>query len=114
MFRLLFIDDMDLDMIIADDFYREIDNVEKAKASFLPHTLSPTVVCLTRDFMSIFPTTRLRYIAADGCSLFMQEAVDAMDNETFQLYLKYHFAVCEREDLSGVTSHAVNIFKKQS
>lgn len=64
------------------------------------------------DLMSIFPTTRLHYIAADGCSLFMREAVDAMDNETFRLYLRYHFAVCEREDLSGITSHAVDIFKK--
>lgn len=64
------------------------------------------------DLMSIFPTTRLHYIAADGCSLFMREAVDAMDNEAFRLYLKYHFAVCEREDLLGVTSHAVDIFKK--
>ena len=64
------------------------------------------------DLMSIFPTTRLHYIATDGCSLLMREAIDAMDNETFQLYLKYHFAICEREDLLGVTSHAVDIFKK--
>ncbi|WP_148458739.1 class I SAM-dependent methyltransferase [Anaerostipes faecis] len=64
------------------------------------------------DLMSIFPTTRLHYIAADGCSLFMREAIDAMDSETFQLYLKYHFAICERQDLLGVTSHAVDIFKK--
>lgn len=64
------------------------------------------------DLMSIFPTTRLHYIAADGCSLFMREVIDAMDNETFQLYLKYHFAICERKDLLGVTSHAVDIFKK--
>lgn len=42
----------------------------------------------------------------------MREAVDAMDNEAFPLYMKYHFAVCEREDLLGVTSHAVDIFKK--
>lgn len=64
------------------------------------------------DLMSIFPTTRLHYIAADGCSLLMREAIDALDSETFQLYLKYHFAICEREDLLGVTSHAVDIFKK--
>ena len=35
------------------------------------------------DLMSIFPTTRLHYIAADGCSLLMREAIDAMDSETF-------------------------------
>lgn len=64
------------------------------------------------DLMSVFPVTRLHYIAADGCSLFMREAIDQMDPETFQLYLNYHFAACEREDLSGVTSHALDIFKK--
>lgn len=64
------------------------------------------------DLMSAFSVTRLHYVAADGCALFMREAISAMDNETFQLYLNYHFAVCEREDLSGVTSHAVDIFRK--
>lgn len=64
------------------------------------------------DLMSPFPVTRLHYVAADGCALFMREAVDAMDDDTFELYLKYHFAVCEREDLVGITSHAVDIFKK--
>lgn len=62
--------------------------------------------------MSVFPVTRLHYVAADGCALFMREAVDAMDRETFELYLDYHFATCERGDLSGVTSHAIDIFQK--
>lgn len=64
------------------------------------------------ELMSVFSTTRLHYVASDGCSLFMREAIENMDNETFQLYLKYHLATCEREDLSGVTSHAVDIFRK--
>lgn len=64
------------------------------------------------NLMSIFPVTRLHYVASDGCALFMREAVDAMDNDTFELYLKYHFATCEREDLLGVTSHAIDIFRK--
>lgn len=66
------------------------------------------------NLMAVFPTTRLHYVATDGCALFMREAINTMDNETFQLYLKYHFSTCEREDLLGVTSHAVDIFKKQS
>lgn len=64
------------------------------------------------DLMSVFPVSRLHYAASDGCALFMREAVDAMDDETFELYLQYHFATCEREDLLGVTSHAVDIFQK--
>lgn len=64
------------------------------------------------SLMTAFTTTRLHYVATDGCALFMREAINSMDNETFQLYLKYHFSTCEREDLLGVTSHAVDIFRK--
>lgn len=62
--------------------------------------------------MSVFPVSRLHYVASDGCALFMREAVDAMDDETFELYLKYHFATCEREDMLGITSHSIDIFRK--
>ena len=64
------------------------------------------------ELMSVFPVTRLHYVASDGCALLLREAIDAMDEETFALYLKYHFAVCEREDLVGITSHAVDVFRK--
>ena len=40
------------------------------------------------------------------------ESIDAMDDQEFDLYMKYHFATCEREDLLGVTSHALDIFQK--
>ena len=64
------------------------------------------------DIMSVFPVTRLHYVASTGCTPFLNEEVDAMDDETYELYLKYHFATCEREDLVGITSHSVDIFKK--
>ncbi len=56
--------------------------------------------------MSTFPTTPLHYIASDGCALLIRESIDAMDDQEFGLYMKYHFATCEREDLQGVTSPA--------
>lgn len=64
------------------------------------------------ELMSVFPTTRLHYVASDGCALFMREAIDRMDDETFEQYLQYHFATCERSDLAGVTSHSIDIFRK--
>ena len=64
------------------------------------------------SLMSVFTVTRLHYVAADGCALFIREAVDAMDRVAFELYLKYHFATCEREDLLGITSHAIDVFRK--
>ncbi|SJP20778.1 Demethylmenaquinone methyltransferase [Clostridioides difficile] len=64
------------------------------------------------DLMSVFNVTRLHYVASDGLALYMREAVDSMDDDAFALYLKYHLATCEREDLVGVTSHAIDIFRK--
>ncbi|MDO4322986.1 MAG: class I SAM-dependent methyltransferase [Lachnospiraceae bacterium] len=64
--------------------------------------------------MSVFPVSRLHYAASDGCALLMREAVDAMEEDVFELYLKYHFAVCERGDLLGITSHALDVFRKQA
>ena len=36
-----------------------------------------------------------------------------MDDAAFRLYLDYHFATCERPDLPGVTSHALDIFQNK-
>lgn len=64
------------------------------------------------ELMRGFSTTRLHYVATDGCALLLREDIDAMDDETFRLYLDYHFATCERADLLGVTSHALDVFRK--
>lgn len=64
------------------------------------------------ELMRGFSTTRLHYVASDGCALLLRDAIDAMDDEAFALYLSYHFATCERADLLGVTSHALDIFRK--
>ena len=64
------------------------------------------------DLVRALPVTRLHYAAIDGCALFMREAIDAMDDDTFELYLKYHFFTCEREDLAGITGHAVDMLRK--
>ena len=62
--------------------------------------------------MSVFSTTRLHYVATDGCALLMREVIDRMNESTFQLYMKYHLATCERNDLVGISSHALDIFQK--
>lgn len=66
------------------------------------------------ELMTAFSTTRLHYVAADGYSELLRETIDKMDNNIFELYLKYHFAICERADMVGATSHALDIFKKDN
>ena len=59
-----------------------------------------------------FPVKRLHYVALDGCALLIRDAIEKMSDEIFELYFKYHLTVCEREDLLGITSHALDILEK--
>ena len=38
--------------------------------------------------------------------------MEEMDEETFQLFLRYHFATCERQDMVGYSNHTLDIFRK--
>lgn len=55
---------------------------------------------------------RLKIVAADGATNYMRECVDAMDDATFDMWMKYHFSICERMDLIGATNHALDILEK--
>ncbi len=56
--------------------------------------------------------TPLHFVAADGYANHMRSTLAAMDEETFDLYLRYHFATCERADLVGLSNHTLDIFRK--
>ncbi len=55
--------------------------------------------------------TRLKIISPDGPSDFMRPVLNAMDEETFELFIKYHLTVCERPELLGAGSHTLDIVK---
>ena len=55
---------------------------------------------------------RIKIIAADGPSDYMRRELNAMDEETFKIFIDYHLSVCERQDLIGASSHTVDILQK--
>lgn len=55
---------------------------------------------------------RIKIVATDGATNYMREYVDEMDDATFELWMKYHFATCERQDLIGATNHSLDILRK--
>lgn len=59
-----------------------------------------------------FPVTQLHFIASDGYTNHMREIVDQMDDATYELFLKYHLATCERQDMIGYSHHTLDIFRK--
>ncbi|MBR1911233.1 MAG: class I SAM-dependent methyltransferase [Treponema sp.] len=54
---------------------------------------------------------RIKIIAADGAADYMRRELNAMDSDTFSLFLDYHLATCERPELLGASSHLVDILK---
>ena len=67
------------------------------------------------ELMSVFPVTRLHYVATGNCvryTEYCREVLDSMSDERFNLFMQYHFATCEREDLLGITSHTIDVFRK--
>jgi len=62
---------------------------------------------------SRFRVAPLHLVAADGYAHHMRDTLEAMDEETFDIYLRYHFATCERPDLLGLSNHTLDIFRKQ-
>jgi len=110
--------------IIEDSFVRGLWKIEGElkKGRIDPHTFDvkstpEDIFALTRKedidcLMSDFSVTRLHYVATNMLSRILRNSVAAMDDDTFELYLRYHFAVCERPDMVGMTAHSLDIFRK--
>lgn len=62
--------------------------------------------------MADFSTQRLHYVGTDMATNYMRQVIDEMDEEFFQLYLRYHFTICERSDMVGVSHHVLDIQRK--
>ena len=65
------------------------------------------------ELRSKFHVTQLHFVASDGYTNHMRETVDQMDDRMYNLYLKYHLAICERQDMVGYSHHTLDIFRKE-
>ena len=52
-------------------------------------------------------------ISQDGCTEYIKKVINKMDDETFNLFLDYHFKTCERKELLGAGRHILDILKKE-
>ena len=50
--------------------------------------------------------------ASDGYTNHMRETIDQMDERMYELYLKYHLATCERQDMVGYSHHTLDILER--
>ena len=99
--------------MLREKRYQELIDYETFKASSDPAELFQLYrIEDINDLMTNFKTERLHFVGTDMATNYMRETVDAMEDEFFRLYLKYHFAICERKDMVGVSHHFLDIFRK--
>lgn len=55
---------------------------------------------------------RIQIISADGPTEYLRPVINAMDEETFKLFIEYHLSTCERYELLGAAAHTVDILRK--
>ena len=99
--------------MLKEQRYRDLVDPVTFKASSDPAELFQLYRKEDIDrLMQVFPVTMLHYVGTDMATNYMRQAVDEMDDELFELYLKYHFAICERADLVGASHHILDVFRK--
>ena len=99
--------------MLKQEHYQRLVDMETFKAIADP---AETFVLYRREdveaLMNGFSVTRLHFVGSDMFTNYMREAVDNMDDEFFALFLRYHFATCERSDLVGASHHFLDICRK--
>ena len=55
---------------------------------------------------------REKLVASDGMTNYMRECSDEIDDDTFEKWMDYHFSICERQDMTGVSNHTLDILRK--
>jgi len=55
---------------------------------------------------------RIKIVAADGPADYLRHVLRDMDDETFKMFMDYHFSTCERPELLGASAHTLDILRK--
>ena len=55
---------------------------------------------------------RVQIVGVDTFANYLRDRIDGWPKEVFDAFLAYHFSICERADLLGVSNHALDILKK--
>ncbi len=59
-----------------------------------------------------FDVKHIKLVATDGAARYIKDYAESWDEKTIQLFLSYHLATCERQDLIGATNHCLDILQK--
>ena len=86
------------DYFTAGDYDKETFQLEDFP--FVFHTVDACRALLRDGGVRI-----LHEVASDGVSELLEERINGLDAENYAQYLRYHFHICEKPELLGMTNH---------
>lgn len=99
--------------MLREERYQKLVDMNTFKASSDPAEL---FVLYRREDIDVlmegFPCQRLHFVGTDMATNYMRGCIDVMEDDLFELYLKYHYSICERSDLVGASNHFLDVFRK--
>lgn len=93
------------DYFVAGDYDKETFELEDFP--FVFHTVDECRKMLEAGGIRI-----LHEVASDGTSELMADKINAMDEESYAQYLRYHFYICEKPEFLGMTNHLLFVGEK--
>ena len=65
-----------------------------------------------KKLIKSFNLKTINYVATDGIGRVIKDEINQMSEEEYNLYIKYHLSICEREDLIGYSGHILALLEK--
>ena len=93
------------DYFVAGEYNRETFQLDNFP--FVFHTVDECRRLLRDGGIRI-----LHEVASDGVSELMADQINAMDDESYAQYLRYHEYICEKPELLGMTNHLLFVGEK--
>lgn len=56
---------------------------------------------------------RIKLVSADGAANYIRQYLNALDEDEFEEFIKYHLATCERADTMGAAGHTIDVIRKK-
>ncbi len=56
---------------------------------------------------------RVQIITPDGPANYMRPYLNALTEEEFDMFIRYHLTICERQDILGASAHTLDILRKR-
>lgn len=90
-----------------NDFDKNFKIVRYPEGIFAPFYISEF-----KKIMTKYDVKLLNNVATDGIAYLMDDKINNLTEEEFNVWIKYQLSVCEREDLQGYSCHMLYICKK--